>query len=131
MWNGQKITVVMPAYDAALTLERTLREVDRQVVDDIILVDDASRDDTVEVARRLGLRTLVHPRNRGYGGNQKSCYTEALRTGADIVVMLHPDYQYTPRLLPAMASMIAMTPSENASSRPLVMGLGCRGGGGR
>jgi len=107
MWNGQKITVVMPAYNAALTLERTLREVDRQVVDDIILVDDASRDDTVEVARRLGLRVLCHPENRGYGGNQKSCYTEALRTGADIVVMLHPDYQYTPRLVPAMASMIA------------------------
>ena len=108
MLEGQKITVVMPAYNAALTLERTLREIDRQVVDDIILVDDASRDETVEVARRLGLHTLVHNQNRGYGGNQKTCYAEAMRRGADVVVMLHPDYQYTPKLIPAIASMIAV-----------------------
>src|SRR2546427_13168391 len=106
MLAGKKITVVMPAYNAALTLERTLRDIDRQVVDDLRLVDDASHDETVEIARRLGLRTLVHDRNRGYGGNQKTCYREALRTGADVVVMLHPDYQYTPKLLCAMASPI-------------------------
>ena len=102
MWAGKKIAVVMPAYNAALTLERTLREVDRSVVDEIILVDDASTDDTAAVARRLGLRVLVHDRNRGYGGNQKTCYTEALRRGAEIVVMVHPDYQYQPKLVPAL-----------------------------
>jgi glycosyltransferase involved in cell wall biosynthesis len=108
MLDGKKITVVMPAYNAELTLERTLREINRQVVDDIILVDDASRDGTVALAQRLGLHTIVHDRNRGYGGNQKTCYTEALRTGADVVVMLHPDYQYTPKLLTAMASLVAV-----------------------
>jgi glycosyltransferase involved in cell wall biosynthesis len=107
MLDAKKIVVVMPAYNAAATLERTLREVDRRVVDEIIVVDDGSRDETVEVARGLGLRTLVHDRNRGYGANQKTCYAEALRAGADVVVMLHPDYQYTPRLVPAMASLIA------------------------
>jgi glycosyltransferase involved in cell wall biosynthesis len=108
MLNGKKITVVMPAYNAAATLHRTLAEIDRSVVDDIILVDDCSKDNTAQVARELGLRTLVHERNRGYGGNQKTCYTEALRTGAEVVVMLHPDYQYTPKLLTAMASLIAV-----------------------
>src|SRR5688572_10850101 len=108
MLEGKKIAVVMPAYNAATTLERTLREINREVVDDVILVDDASKDDTVSVARRLGLRVLVHDRNRGYGGNQKTCYSEALRTGADVVVMLHPDYQYTPKLIMAMASLIAV-----------------------
>jgi glycosyltransferase involved in cell wall biosynthesis len=108
MLYGKKIVVVMPAYNAALTLERTLREVDEQVADEIVVVDDASHDGTAGLAKRLGLRTLVHPQNRGYGGNQKTCYTEALRLGADVVVMLHPDYQYTPELLMAMASMIAV-----------------------
>ncbi len=108
MLNGKKITVVMPAYNAAATLHRTLAEIDRTVVDDIILVDDCSKDNTAQVARELGLRTLVHEQNRGYGGNQKTCYTEALRTGAEVVVMLHPDYQYTPKLLTAMASLIAV-----------------------
>lgn len=108
MLNGKKITVVMPAYNAASTLHRTLAEIDRNVVDDIILVDDCSKDNTADVARELGLRTLVHEHNRGYGGNQKTCYTEALRTGAEVVVMLHPDYQYTPKLLTAMASLIAV-----------------------
>ena len=108
MLNGKQITVVMPAYNAVTTLERTLAEVDRNVVDEIILVDDCSKDDTATLARKLGLRTIVHERNRGYGGNQKTCYTEALRIGADVVVMLHPDYQYTPKLLTAMASLIAV-----------------------
>jgi glycosyltransferase involved in cell wall biosynthesis len=107
MLNGKKIVVVMPAYNAEATLVRTYEEIDRTLVDDVILVDDASHDRTVDVARRLGLRVLVHPANRGYGGNQKTCYVEALRLGADVVVMLHPDYQYTPLLIPAMASMIA------------------------
>jgi glycosyltransferase involved in cell wall biosynthesis len=108
MLNGKKIVVVMPAYNAEGTLARTLAEIDRSIIDDIILVDDASQDGTAALAKRLGLRTLVHERNRGYGGNQKTCYAEALRTQADVVVMLHPDYQYTPKLLTAMASLIAV-----------------------
>lgn len=107
MLNGKKIVVVLPAYNAAKTLEATYREIPFEVVDDVVLVDDASRDDTPEVARTLGITTIVHERNLGYGGNQKTCYRTALGLGADIVVMLHPDYQYTPHLLPAMAAMIA------------------------
>ena len=107
MIHGRRVVTVMPAYNAAQTIERTCAEIDRDVVDEIIVVDDASRDATVEKAHRLGLHVVVHPKNRGYGGNQKTCYTTALGLGADIVVMLHPDYQYTPLLLPAMASMIA------------------------
>jgi glycosyltransferase involved in cell wall biosynthesis len=106
MIEGSKIVVVLPAYHAAKTLERTVAEIPRDVVDDIICVDDASNDDTVQIAKRLGLRTFVHEQNLGYGGNQKTCYREALASGADIVVMLHPDYQYTPKLVPAMAQMI-------------------------
>jgi len=107
MLNHKKVVVVMPAYNAEATLVRTYQEIDREVVDEVILVDDQSRDQTVAIARELGLHVLVHPKNRGYGGNQKTCYGEALRLGADIVVMVHPDYQYTPLLIPAMASMIA------------------------
>jgi len=107
MLEGQKIAVVLPAYNAARTLRRTFDDIPKQIVDDIILTDDASSDNTTELARSLGIHTLVHQRNRGYGGNQKTCYRTALERGADIVVMLHPDYQYTPRLVPAMASMIA------------------------
>jgi glycosyltransferase involved in cell wall biosynthesis len=99
--------VVLPAYNAASTLERTIAEIPREIVDELLLVDDASRDATVEIAQRLGLPHLVHASNRGYGGNQKTCYTEALRRGADIVVMLHPDYQYTPKLIGAMAWLVA------------------------
>ncbi len=99
--------VVLPAYNAASTLERTVAEIPREIVDDLLLVDDASSDETVAIARRLGLPYVVHPRNRGYGGNQKTCYTEALRRRADIVVMLHPDYQYTPKLIGAMAWLVA------------------------
>ncbi|KAB2842446.1 glycosyltransferase family 2 protein [bacterium] len=104
---GKKIAVVMPAYNAEFTLRRTYEEIPKEIVDDVILVDDASRDRTVEVARELGLHHVVHPKNRGYGGNQKTCYQEALARGADIVIMMHPDYQYTPKLIPAMAGMIA------------------------
>jgi glycosyltransferase involved in cell wall biosynthesis len=105
--NGKRICVVMPAYNAEATLRQTVAEIDRSVADDIVLVDDASSDRTVAVARELGVHHVVHPENRGYGGNQKTCYREALARGADIVVMLHPDYQYSPRLLPAMAAMVA------------------------
>ncbi len=107
MINGQKVIVVLPAYNAEKTLERTLADVPRGVVDEFLLVDDASSDGTIARAASLGLPHIVHPRNRGYGGNQKTCYTEALRRGADIVVMLHPDYQYTPRLIGAMAWLVA------------------------
>ena len=107
MFNGKKIVVVMPAYRAALTLERTYREIPLDLVDDVILVDDASPDNTVDVARQLGIRHVIrHDNNKGYGGNQKTCYAKALELGADVVVMLHPDYQYTPMLLPAMISII-------------------------
>ncbi len=106
MLKNDKVVVVMPAYNAAETLERTVADVDRDVVDEIVVVDDASRDDTVAVAERLGLFVHRHDHNRGYGGNQKSCYRLALEHGADIVVMVHPDYQYDPRLVPAMAHVI-------------------------
>ncbi len=128
MLNGKKITVVMPAYNAATTLHRTLAEIDRSVVDDIILVDDCSKDNTAQVARELGLRTLVHERNRGYGGNQKTCYTEALRTGAEVVVMLHPDYQYTPKLLTAMASLIAVDQFDVVLGSRILSGGALSGG---
>jgi len=98
----------MPAYNAERTLRQTYEEVPHEYVDEVILVDDKSTDRTVEVAESLGIHTILHPQNRGYGGNQKTCYTEALRHGADVVVMLHPDYQYTPKLLVAVASLIAV-----------------------
>ena len=109
MYLGKKIVVVMPAYKAAKTVTKTVDEVMQQgIVDEIILVDDHSPDDTVKVASQLpGVRVHVHEKNKGYGGNQKTCYRLALEAGADIVIMVHPDYQYTPKLIPAMASMIA------------------------
>lgn len=107
MLNGLRVAVVLPAYNASKTLEQTYAEIPMEIVDDVILVDDASSDDTAKVADRLGIHTVIHARNGGYGANQKTCYTIALARGADIVVMLHPDYQYTPRLLTAMAGMIA------------------------
>ena len=107
MLHGRRVVVVLPAYRAARTLERVYREVPKDVVDGMILVDDASDDNTVILAKQLGIQTLVHSKNLGYGGNQKTCYRAALEAGADIVVMLHPDYQYDPRLVTAMAAMIA------------------------
>lgn len=108
MINNKKIIVVLPAYNAELTLERTYKEIPFDIVDDVILVDDNSKDKTVEVARSLGIKNIiVHEKNKGYGGNQKSCYTKALELGADIVVMLHPDYQYTPKLIHSMCYVIA------------------------
>jgi len=107
MLKNQKIIVVMPAYNAERSLEKTFSEIPHEIVDQVILVDDKSADHTVQVAQRLGLTVIQHERNLGYGGNQKTCYTAALEHGADIVIMLHPDYQYTPRLITAMASLIA------------------------
>jgi glycosyltransferase involved in cell wall biosynthesis len=106
MLNGKRIAVVMPAYRAEKTLRKTYEAIPHDIVDEVILTDDASGDATAELARALGIRTLVHDVNRGYGGNQKTCYLEALKRGADVVVMLHPDYQYDPRLVTPMASMI-------------------------
>jgi glycosyltransferase involved in cell wall biosynthesis len=106
MLNRKRIAVVLPAYNASRTLRRTVDEIPKEIVDDIILTDDASGDDTSAIARELGLHTIRHESNLGYGGNQKTCYAAALARGADVVVMLHPDYQYSPRLVPAMASMI-------------------------
>jgi len=107
MIANRKICVILPAYNAALTLQRTFDELPHDIVDDIILTDDASSDRTVEIAKKLGIETFVHETNRGYGGNQKTCYCAALQRGADIVVMVHPDYQYSPKLVTPMASMIA------------------------
>ncbi|MBL7682253.1 MAG: glycosyltransferase family 2 protein [Flavipsychrobacter sp.] len=108
MLNGKKIVVVLPAYRAALTIERTYAEIPFDIVDDVVLVDDHSPDNTAEVGAKLGIKHIIrHEINRGYGGNQKSCYAKALEIGADIVIMLHPDYQYTPKLIHAMAAVIA------------------------
>ena len=128
MVNGKKVVVVMPAYNAEKTLRKTYDEIPLEIVDNVILVDDASRDRTPEVARGMGILTIVHEENKGYGGNQKSCYRAALELGADIVVMVHPDYQYTPRLIPAMASMIAYGEFDTVlASR--ILGTGAREGG--
>ena len=107
MINGRRVGVVLPAYNAEATLPRTVAELDREVIDEIVLVDDASTDQTVSLARELGLEPIRHDVNLGYGANQKTCYRRAIERGADIVVMVHPDYQYSPLLVPAMASMIA------------------------
>ena len=125
MYAGLKVVVVMPAYNAARTLRRTYAEVMAQgIVDLVILVDDASDDDTVAIARTLeGLQLEVHPMNRGYGGNQKTCYRLALAAEADIIIMMHPDYQYTPLLIPAMAAMVA------SGLYPCVLGSRILGGG--
>ena len=108
MINGKKIVVVLPAYNAELTLKRTYDEIPMDIVDDVVLVDDCSRDNTSEIGRQLGIKHVIrHEQNKGYGGNQKTCYDKALELNADIVIMLHPDYQYTPKLIPSMAHLIA------------------------
>ena len=124
MLNGKKIVVVLPAYKAAPTIERTYREIPFDIVDDVVLVDDNSPDNTVEVGRALGIKHIIkHEQNKGYGGNQKSCYGRALEIGADIVIMVHPDYQYTPKLIHAMSSIIAY------DVYPVVMGSRILGNG--
>ena len=128
MFHGKKIVVVMPAYNAARTIERTYREIPLDLVDEVIVTDDASSDETVRIAQNLGLRTLVHQSNRGYGGNQKTCYAEALRLGADVCVMLHPDYQYTPKLLPAMIGLITDGPFDVVLGSRVLGGRALAGG---
>jgi len=128
MLNCKKIVVVLPAYNAAKTLEKTYRGIPHEIVDQIILVDDCSNDSTVSLADELGIKTFVHFQNRGYGANQKTCYIKALEEGADIVVMVHPDYQYTPKLITALASMIVSGEFDIAlASR--ILGVGALKGG--
>jgi glycosyltransferase involved in cell wall biosynthesis len=127
--RARRICVVMPAYNAEKTLERTWRDLPGEWVDDVVVVDDASRDRTVEIARSLGLHVLAHPRNRGYGGNQKTCYREALARGADIAVMVHPDHQYDPKAIPALVAPLlrgecdAVFGSRMLGGRPLEGGM--------
>ncbi|HWR97860.1 MAG TPA: glycosyltransferase family 2 protein [Candidatus Methanoperedens sp.] len=128
MISGNRLVVVMPAYNAERTLRLTFAELPHEYVDGVILVDDASRDATAAVARELGIRTIIHPENRGYGGNQKTCYRAALEAGADIVVMLHPDYQYSPRLVTAMASMVASGHYDIVLGSRILGGETIRGG---
>jgi glycosyltransferase involved in cell wall biosynthesis len=130
MYRGKKVVVVMPAYNAAKTLRQTYEEVrEQQLVDSIILVDDGSRDDTVAVARGLeGMQVHAHQINRGYGGNQKTCYRLALEAGADIVIMIHPDYQYTPKLIPAMVSIIGNGLHPCVLGSRILGGYALRGG---
>src|SRR5437763_10596708 len=128
MLNGKKVVVVMPAYNAFRTLRQTYSEVPLDVVDEVLLVDDASSDETVALARELGLTTFLHERNLGYGKNQKTCYREALKRDADIVIMLHPDYQYSPRLLTSLTGMVASGHYDIAlGSR--ILGVGALEGG--
>jgi len=129
MADHTKVVVIMPAYNAAQTLERTYNDLPKEVVDKVILVDDVSQDETVEIARRLGLKVIVHIQNKGYGGNQKTCYLEALKDGADIVVMLHPDYQYDSTLVPELIRPIQegkadmVMGSRFLSGKPLAGGM--------
>jgi glycosyltransferase involved in cell wall biosynthesis len=128
MIEGQKVAIVLPAYNAGRTLRQTVADIPADIVDDVILTDDASTDDTLEVAESLGLYAVVHDRNRGYGANQKSCYSVALARGADIVIMLHPDYQYSPRLVAAMAGMIASGHYDAVFASRILGGGALKGG---
>jgi glycosyltransferase involved in cell wall biosynthesis len=128
MIHGEKIVVVMPAYNAEKTLRLTWEELPHDIVDEVVLVDDASPDATVRVAGELGIKAIVHPANAGYGANQKTCYREALRLGADVVVMIHPDYQYSPRLVTAMASMISSGHYDVVLGSRILGGQAIRGG---
>ena len=128
MGNKPRVVVVMPAYNAAKTLERTYADLPNGVVDQIILVDDVSKDETVEIARRLGLRVVIHVQNRGYGGNQKTCYLEALKAGADVVVMLHPDYQYDSRRVPDLIAPILSGQADLVLGSRLASGDALAGG---
>ena len=128
MLNNKKVVVVMPAYNAERTLEKTYNEIPFEIVDEVVLVDDASHDRTSEISSNIGIHTITHEKNLGYGGNQKSCYKAALALGADIVIMVHPDYQYTPKLVPAMASMIAYGEFD-AVLASRILGVGALKGG--
>lgn len=128
MINNKKVIVVLPAYNAEKTLETTYNEIPFDVVDKVLMVDDHSIDNTVALARKIGIETIVHERNYGYGRNQKTCYSAALRNGADIVIMVHPDYQYTPRLITAMASMIAYEVYDAVLGSRIIGGKSLSGG---
>lgn len=128
MLNNKKIIVVMPAYNAEKTLKKTYEDIYKDVIDEIILVDDKSYDNTKEIAKELKIKTIVHEENKGYGGNQKSCYTAALKEDADIVIMLHPDYQYSPNLIMAMASMIAFGEYDCVLASRILCGSALKGG---
>ncbi len=128
MIENKKVVVVLPAYNAEKTLQRTYDEIPKGIVDEVILVDDHSGDKTAELARQLGIEVIVHPENRGYGGNQKTCYQEALKRGADIVVMLHPDYQYPPKLVAPMASLIASGMFDVVLGSRILGGYAIKGG---
>jgi len=128
MLNGKRIVVVLPAYNAEKTLEQTYWEIPQEIVDDVLMVDDGSSDSTVSLAQTLGIATIAHDRNYGYGRNQKTCYEEALKRSADIIVMVHPDYQYTPKLITAMASMIAFDVYDVVLGSRIIGGRALRGG---
>ncbi len=128
MLNGKKIIVVLPAYNAEQTLAKTYREIPHDIVDEVLLVDDHSKDKTIEVAKQLGITTITHDENLGYGGNQKTCYTEAIKRGADIIVMLHPDYQYPPPLVTAMAALISCGMFDVVLGSRILGGNATRGG---
>jgi glycosyltransferase involved in cell wall biosynthesis len=128
MLEGKKVIVVLPAYNAERTLEETCKDIPLKVVDEVLLIDDASSDKTVEVAQRLNLKVFVHKENRGYGANQKTCYQEALKAGADIIIMLHPDYQYSPKLITAMAGLIASGMFDIVLGSRILGGMALSGG---
>jgi glycosyltransferase involved in cell wall biosynthesis len=128
MLNAKRILAVLPAYNAERTLEQTYKEIPQDIVDDVLLVDDKSSDKTVSLAKRLGIETFLHDKNYGYGRNQKTCYEEALRRNADIIVMVHPDYQYTPKLITAMASMIAYDVYDVVLGSRIIGGGALKGG---
>jgi len=128
MLNGKRIFVVLPAFNAERTLKQTYQEIPLDIVDSVLLVDDGSADRTVSLAKRLGIETILHDRNYGYGRNQKTCYKDALRRNADIVIMVHPDYQYTPKLITAMASMIAFEVYDVVLGSRIIGGRALKGG---
>jgi len=128
MLNGKKILVVLPAYNAEKTLEKTYQEIPLDIVDEVLLVDDSSSDNTVLLAKKLGIKAFLHDRNYGYGRNQKTCYQEALKHEADIIIMVHPDYQYTPKLIIAMAGMIAFDVYDVALGSRIIGGGALEGG---
>lgn len=128
MLNGKKVVVIMPAYNAEKTLEKTYNDIYHEIIDKVILTDDNSHDNTKDLSKELNITTICHEENKGYGANQKSCYTAALKEGADIVIMLHPDYQYTPKLIPAMASMMAFGEYDAVIASRMLTGSALNGG---
>lgn len=128
MIHGKKIVIVMPAYNAAKTLVNTYNEIPFDIVDEVLLVDDASKDETAKIANELNIKVIIHPKNLGYGGNQKTCYDAALKSNADIIIMLHPDYQYTPKLIAAMASLLESNEFDIVLASRILGGKAIQGG---